>query len=209
MLNLLRTKLRKFRKIVIIFWSCFFDELQQMSLFIETERGGQFAAEGPLVCEAVHVSWVWDRLRSVHVLHSVRDSFGGHVSDLYSNFHRDLGRGLQKSSIAIWEVTIIKSLSFILGRKKNTTPFMIFSRHVCADSNFITFFSKLFMFLFPVDNNSTLILFIHLFDRNFRNFDRHMLRITFAINFQHFQGICLWKRTRLFAFCIEKISQAY
>lgn len=57
MANMLCTKLRKFRKIVIIFWSCFFyDELQQMSLFIEIERGGQLAAQGPLVCEAVHVS---------------------------------------------------------------------------------------------------------------------------------------------------------
>lgn len=55
--NMLCTKLRKFCEIVIIFWSCFFyDELQQMSLFIETERGGQLAAQGPLVCEAVHVS---------------------------------------------------------------------------------------------------------------------------------------------------------
>lgn len=112
--NMLCTKLRKFRKIVIIFWSCFFyDELQQMSLFIETERGGQLAAQGPLVCEAVHVSWVWDRLRGLHVLHPVRNSFGGHASDLYPNFHRDLGRGLQKSSVKIWEVNTIKSLSFI------------------------------------------------------------------------------------------------
>lgn len=91
----------------------FYDELQQMSLFIETERGGQLAAQGPLVCEAVHVSWVWDRLRGLHVLHPVRNSFGGHVSDLYPNFHRDLGRGLQKSSVKIWEVNTIKALSFI------------------------------------------------------------------------------------------------
>lgn len=61
---------------------------------------------------------------------------------------------------------------------------MIFPHHGCADNNFLTFLYKLFMFLYPVYDNSKLILLIHLLDKNFRNFDRHVLHLTFAIHFQ-------------------------
>lgn len=61
---------------------------------------------------------------------------------------------------------------------------MIFPHHGCADNNFITFLYKLFILLYPVYDNSKLILLIHLLDKNFRNFDRHVLYLTFAIHFQ-------------------------
>lgn len=47
---------------------------------------------------------------------------------------------------------------------------MIFPHHGCADNNFLTFLYKLFMFLYPVYDNSKLILLIHLLEKKFQKF---------------------------------------
>lgn len=47
---------------------------------------------------------------------------------------------------------------------------MIFPYHGCADNNFITFLYKLFMFLYPVYDNSKLIFVNSSFGQKYQKF---------------------------------------